>query len=195
MPDLLINSDPYSYSTNGVNYSGLMAASKIIDDIRRKNNKLADELITKDVTPAYLQQILIKMSPSSPKISFHFPPKEAGATGTIPTLDELIALNFYKRQTQEVAGVFTVYSDGKPVSVDIGMITLRALEAVFRTTGRTFFEMEALKYVQTHLLRSISAIRYKHELLKFLLDLPRENETVNAIVDRLVGLCETAQNH
>jgi|GEM_PF-5982504 len=191
MPDIMLNSNPYSYSTVA-NYSGLMAANKILDDIRRKNSKLADELITKDVTPAYLQQILIKMSPPSPKISFHLPPKEPGTTGTIPTLDELIALNFYKRQTREVSGTFTLYNGDEPVSLEIGMIALRALEAVFRTVGRTFYEIDALKYVQTYLLRNISDIRYKHKLLESLRGVPRENETVNTIVDRLVGLCETA---
>jgi len=192
MPDIMINSDPYAYSTNGVNYSGLMAANKIFDDIRRKNSRLADELSKRYVTAAYLQQVLIKMSPPAPKISFPLPPKEPAATGCIPALDEIIAINFYKRQTQEVSATFTVYNGGEPISLDIGMITLRALEAVFRTAGRTFFEMEAIQYVQTQFLRNISAIRYKRELLEFLRSLPRENGTVNTIVDKLAGLCETA---
>lgn len=192
MSSIVINSDPYAYSTNGVNYTGLMVANKILDDIRRKNSRLANELSKKQVTPAYLQQILINMSPPAPKISFPYPPKEPEATGHIFTLDELIAINFYKRQTQEIAAIFTVYNGGEPVSLDIGMITLRALEAVFRTTGRTFPEIEALKYVQTQFLRNIQAIRYKRELLEFLHDQPRENETVNAIVDKLAGLCDAA---
>lgn len=190
MPDIMISSDPYAYSTNGVNYTGLMAANKILDDIRHKNSKLADELSKKQVTPAYLQQVLIKMSPPVPKISFSLPPKELSAKGYILPLDEIIAVNFYKRQTREVSATFTVYNGGEPISFDIGMITLRALEAVFRTSGRTFLEMEAIKYVQTQFLRNIANIRYKRELLEFLHSLPRENETVNAIVDKLTVLCE-----
>lgn len=192
MPDIMINSDPYAYSTNGVSYSGLMAANKILDDIRRRNSRLADELSKKQVTAAYLQQILIKMSPPAPKISFPLPPKEPSATGRILPLDEIIAINFYKRQTSEISAVFTVYNGREPMSFDIGMVTLRALEAVFRTQGRTFSEMEAIQYVQAQFLRNISGIRYKSKLLGFLRALPRENEIVNAITDKIAGLCETA---
>ena len=189
----LISNSPYEYSSIGIEYSEMLAAGKLLEKIRRKNSKLADELSQAPVSPVYLQQVLDKMSPPAPKISFPLPPKEKAAAGHIPTLEEVIVIHFNKRQTNEVAATFAVYNgNGGPQGFDIGMTTLRALEAVFRTQGRTIPETEAINSLMMLFLQNISNIRYKRDLLEFLRELPGENEIVHKIVDKLIELCKAA---
>jgi len=196
MSGQIINSAPYSapceYSANGIDYSEFLAAGRILDKIRGKNSALADELSQKPVTSAYLQQVLEHMSPPPPKTTFALPPKEPAETDYVRSLEEIVVFNFNKRQTNELSAAFAVYDGTGIKSIDIGMKTLRALEAVFQTPGRTIPEMEAIIYLQALFLRNVPNIRYKRELMEFLNSLPRDNVIVAGVLDKLTVLCETA---
>jgi hypothetical protein len=130
------------------------------------------------------------MSPNTPKVVFTLPHKESGNSNYIRTIEDIIVFNFNKRNTKEVSAIFAVYNGNTPKQVDIGMTTLRVLEAVFATPGRTIPEMEAIMYLQGEFLRNIPHIRYKHDMLLFLSSLPRETPIVNGIADKLTELCE-----
>jgi hypothetical protein len=192
MPEQVINSNPYGYSRNGINYGELMSVQAALEEIRSKNGDLADELSQRQVSSAYLQQILKQMTPNAPKVSFSLPHKEPGDSLCIRTLEEIIILNFNKRNTSEISATFAVYDGDRPKQVNIGMTTLRVLEAVFATPGRTIPEMEAVMYLQGAFLRNIPNIRYKRDMQMFLASLPRDNLIVNGIADKLTELCETA---
>ena len=204
MQGYVMSSNPYEFSDGSVDYGELIAVNKILDKIRNRNDKLADELSRKSFSSAYLQQVLAYMSPPIPKISFTLPPKEAEINERIRTLEEIIVINFNKRQTTEVIAHFAIYSQEGSKSIDIGMTTLRSLESIFHTQGRTIPEMEALSYLQGIFLQSIPKIRYKQELIAFLRDLSAslnqgeektskrfgKNNIALRIVDRLIELCE-----
>jgi len=185
-----ISSNPYEFSTGGVNYNEFLSVQRILDEIREKNSDLADELSQRQISSAYLQQVLKNMKPNAPKVVFTLPHKELGDSNCIRTLEEIIVFNFNKRNTKEVSAIFAVYDGNAPKQVDIGMTTLRVLEAVFATPGRTIPEMEAIMYLQGEFLRNIPHIRYKHNMLPFLSSLPRENPIVNGIANKLTELCE-----
>jgi len=187
-----ISSNPYEFTTNGVNYNEIITMQNILDEIRNKNSKLADELSQRPVSSAYLQKVLKDMTPNAPKVSFSLPHKERGDELCIRTLEEIIIFNFNKRNTKEVSAIFAVYDGNTPKQVDIGMTSLRVLEAVFSTPGRTIPEMEAIVYLQGEFLRNVPKIRYKNDMLLFLAALPRENNIANGIVDKLTELCEAS---
>lgn len=112
----------------------------------------------------------------------------------IKSIDEIIIENFNKYKVKDNNIKFVLFYNDIKREKTIDISIYRTLSAVFLTIGRFYEEIEAIYIIQVSLIKNISNIANKSDILKFFETLPRSNKVLCKIKNTLAELCQKSIN-